>query len=362
MAALWYVLLVSMLAGYLVLDGFDLGAGALHLFLGKNQSERQLLLRAIGPHWDGNEVWLIAAGGTLFFAFPAAYAAAFSGFYLPLTLVLWLLILRGIGVEFRGHLDDPLWQAFWDVIFSVASSLLAIVLGAALGNVLRGVPLDTHGHFFVPLWTDFRTGPALGALDWYTVALALLAYAALAAHGARFLALRTEGALQARARRLGALFGWAVGPLTVFDLWATAHVRPDDAASFGRAPWALLGLGAALVGWIGGLALCARRRDGAAFLASALYLLGMFASVAIGIYPNLLPAPAGASGSLGIAATAAPEATLRAALTWWLVGMAIALVYVAATFRIFRGKVESGGGKATERDAFPAGRGLGSWR
>ena len=142
-----------MVATYVVLDGFDLGAGAIYLFAAKTNDERRQVLRAIGPVWDGNEVWLLAAGGTLYFAFPQLYASSFSGFYLPLMMVLWLLMLRAIGIEFRAHVETHLWQSFFDVIFSVSSILLAVFFGAALGNVVRGVPLDATGYFFEPLWT-----------------------------------------------------------------------------------------------------------------------------------------------------------------------------------------------------------------
>src|SRR5262245_52650597 len=169
METLWFILVAFMLVTYVVLDGFDIGTGAVHFLVGKTQNERQLALRAIGPVWDGNEVWLIAGGGTLYFAFPTLYASSFSGFYLPLIMVLWLLMLRALGVELRGHVDNPMWRSMWDVVFSGASILLAIFFGAALGNVVRGVPLRPDGYFFVPLWTDFLPGPAPGVLDIYTV-------------------------------------------------------------------------------------------------------------------------------------------------------------------------------------------------
>src|SRR5690242_21800742 len=138
MATLWFILVAFMLVMYVLLDGFDLGAGAIHLFAARDDKERRLILRAIGPVWDGNEVWLIAAGGTLFFTFPLLYASSFSGFYLPLMMVLWLLMLRGVGIELRSHVQDPLWWSFFDFVFSASSLLLAIFFGAAIGNVVRG--------------------------------------------------------------------------------------------------------------------------------------------------------------------------------------------------------------------------------
>src|SRR3954469_20481015 len=146
METTWFVIVSLMMATYVVLDGFDFGAGILHLFVAKTDLERRTVLAAIGPLWDGNEVWLLAGGGVLFFAFPRAYAAGFSGFYLPLMMVLWLLILRGVSIEFRSMEESPLWRSFWDGVFFLSSSLMAIVLGAALGNVIRGVPLDATGY------------------------------------------------------------------------------------------------------------------------------------------------------------------------------------------------------------------------
>ena len=155
MGTVWFCLVAGMLAAYVILDGFDIGVGILHLCIAHNETERRILIRSIGPVWDGNEVWLIAAGGTIFFAFPVLYASSFSGFYLPLMVVLWLLILRGVSIEFRSHVGGRIWPVFWDGVFTFSSFLLAIFLGAALGNVVRGVPLDASGHFFEPLWTNF---------------------------------------------------------------------------------------------------------------------------------------------------------------------------------------------------------------
>src|SRR5689334_19929808 len=202
METLWFVIVASMLAAYVILDGFDLGAGVIYMFAARDGRERQLVLRAIGPVWDGNEVWLLAAGGALYFAFPLLYASSFSGFYLPLMMVLWLLMLRGIGVELGSHVEDPLaWSAF-DFVFSLASVLLAVFFGAAVGNVVRGVPLGPDGYFFEALWTDFRVGPHPGILDWYTVLTGVLALVTLGVHGANYLAVKTEGEIQARSRRV----------------------------------------------------------------------------------------------------------------------------------------------------------------
>ena len=202
MGFIWFWLVAVMIVGYVVLDGFDLGVGVLHLFLARNEAERQTTLASIGPVWDGNEVWLLAGGGTLYFAFPLLYASAFSGFYLPLMIVLWLLVLRGVSLELRNHIDVGVWRALLDGVFGLASALLTIFFGAALANVLRGVPLDADGYFFLPLWTNWQPGAHPGILDWYTVIGGLVALVALTLHGALWLAIKTSGELEQRARNV----------------------------------------------------------------------------------------------------------------------------------------------------------------
>src|ERR1700731_2107312 len=200
MGFIWFWLVAGMIVAYVVLDGFDIGVGILHPFLARTEEERQISVRTIGPVWDGNEVWLIAGGGTLYFAFPWLYASAFSGFYLALMIVLWLLIMRGASIELRMHIDIGVWRSFFDGLFFASSLLLAVFFGAALANVIRGVPLRADGYFFLPLWTNWRVGPEPGILDWYTVMGGVVALVALAIHGALYLTVKTEGDLQAGAR------------------------------------------------------------------------------------------------------------------------------------------------------------------
>src|SRR4051794_11935177 len=201
METTWFCIVSVMIALYVILDGYDLGAGIVHLFVARSDGERRQVFGSIGPVWDGNEVWLLAAGGTLFFAFPALYASSFSGFYLPLMIVLWLLIGRALGLELRGHVPDAFIAEACDAVFGASGPLLCFFFGPALGNVVRGVPLEADGSFFLPLWTSFRPGPHPGVLDWYTVLCGVVALAALATHGAHYLALRAEGMVNARARQ-----------------------------------------------------------------------------------------------------------------------------------------------------------------
>jgi cytochrome d ubiquinol oxidase subunit II len=348
METLWFVLVAFMMAAYVVLDGFDLGVGALYMVLGRTEADRAIMRQTIGPVWDANEVWLLAAGGTLYFAFPALYAAAFSGFYLPLMMVLWLLIGRGLGVELRGHIPDPLGQQVCDVVFMVSSALLAIVLGAALGNVVRGVPLDADGYFFLPLWTNFLPGADPGVLDWYTVLCGEVALVALGTHGAHYLVLRTSGDINDRARGIALKGGRLLTILTVASLAGTVMVRPTILDNFRTHPIGLL-IPIIVVGSLAMMDLSVRRRrERNAFVASCAYLIAMLGGAAFSLFPVLLPSSIDPARALTIHGAASGGYAMRAALTWWIVG----LVLVAGTFRYlyrsFRGKVLAG---ASDHDA-----------
>jgi cytochrome d ubiquinol oxidase subunit II len=336
---LWFCLVALMLTVYVVLDGFDIGAGVIHLWVARSDEERRLVLRSIGPVWDGNEVWLLAAAATLFFAFPLLYASSFSGFYLPLMIVLWLLILRGISIEFRNHLQSPVWNPLWDVVFSGASLLLGVFYGAALGNVVRGVPLDEEHYFFEALWTDFRLGTDTGVLDWYTLTVGVAALAALTLHGSLWVALKTEGALNARARRAAAGVWWGVILLTVIVALLTFRVQSQVAANLSQHPWGYLFPGLALAGILSVRWFLSRKDDITAFLASCAYLVGMLTSVAFGLYPLVLPASTNPAYSLTIYNAKAADYGLKIGLAWWILGMALATGYFVYTYRHFAGKV-----------------------
>jgi cytochrome d ubiquinol oxidase subunit II len=339
METLWFILVALMLVAYVVLDGFDLGVGTIHTIVAKTGDERRAVLHSIGPVWDGNEVWLLAAGGALFFAFPKLYASSFSGFYLPLMMVLWLLMLRGVGLELRSHSENPLWQSFFEFIFSVSSLLLAIFFGAAIGNVVRGVPLNPEGYFFEPLWTDFRVGRDTGILDWYTVLTGVLALITLGVHGAHWVAMKTDGEVNARARRISGLAWWSLVLLTILSLVATLYIRPQLTGNFWLRPW----------GWIipimvaGSLVAMqyfrAKGRDLEAFLASTLYIVGMLGGAAFAMHPYLLPATTDPALSLTIYNSKTGPYSLSVGLIWWLIGMTLAIGYFIFLYRFFRGKV-----------------------
>ena len=343
METLWFCLVAVMIAGYVVLDGFDLGAGMVHLYVARTDPERRAVLASIGPVWDGNEVWLLAGGGTLYFAFPALYASSFSGFYLPLMMVLWLLILRGIAIEFRNHVESLVWQPLWDAVFSGASALLAIFFGAALGNVVRGVPLDASGEFFLPLWTNFTTGAEAGILDWYTVLIAICASLTLVVHGALWVALKTEGDVELRARRLAGRAWWLLAAFVVVITVASFQVQSHLQESFRARPWGYVFPALALAGLLG-----IKLRNGsgtglAAFLCSCGFVVGMLTSAAFGVYPDVLPSNADPARSLTVYNAAAADYGLRVGLMWFIPGMLLAAGYFVYTYRNFSGKVRPEG-------------------
>jgi cytochrome d ubiquinol oxidase subunit II len=325
MPTLWFVLLAAMLIVYAVLDGFDLGVGALHRVLARDDAERAEATEAIGPVWNGNEVWLIASGGVLFLAFPKAYAAALSGMYLGVFVLLWLLVGRGLGLELREQVDSPLWRTACDTVFWLASLGLALVLGIALGNVVRGVPLRDDGLFRLALFD---------LLNWYAVLVGVVVAGVLAAHGASFLAAYAHGPLAERARRWARRL-WLVALVLVLGLAGPTYaVREETVNGFGDHPWRLvfpvaaLAAVAAVVGW--------QRRGGwrRAFLASSAAVAAMLATTAAGLYPYVLPAREGAAG-LTVDAAAAGDYALTVALAWWSVGIVLVAAYFVVAYRLF---------------------------
>ncbi|MGH7727204.1 MAG: cytochrome d ubiquinol oxidase subunit II [Vulcanimicrobiaceae bacterium] len=317
MTALAFVVVVLMLGIYVLLDGYDLGVGAIHLFVAREDSERSAAIASIGPVWNGNEVWLLAAGGTLFALFPQVYASAFSGFYLPFMVLLWLLMFRGIAIELRGHVPSDLWRDFFDVTFTVASILLILVLGVALGNVLRGVPLDA-GHYF--------TGTFGFLLNPYALGVGLLALAALAQHGAAWIAMRVVGKPAERARtvvgRLWPIVFVLAGAVTAATFWVHSPL-PNLRAM----PWVAL---APLLSFAGLLSIWYFRLRGngrGLFGASNLFLGGMLASAAAGLYPYLLPGYPSPEDGLSALRAAPSPVTLGTVLAVVIAGLVAVGIY-----------------------------------
>lgn len=341
MTTIWFLLVAIMIAVYVILDGFDLGTGILHLYVARDDTERRTVLQSIGPVWDGNEVWLLAGGGALYLAFPLLYASGFSGFYLPLIMVVWLLILRAISIELRSHVDSPVWRPFWDVVFSGASFLLTVFLGAALGNVVRGVPLGEDGYFFTPLWTTFGVGgPELGILDWYTVTVGITATVALTFHGALWIVLKTEGAIRERALRAASLAWIPLLLLAVLVTVFTFSIQPHVPARMAAYPVLYVFPALAVVAILASRWLTRKGQELGAFLASAGFLACMLLTAVLGVYPNVLPASNDPALSLTIHNASGPPYSLRVAFFWWVPGMILVLIYTTFVYRQMRGKVQ----------------------
>ena len=345
MGFIWFWIVAIMLVAYVVLDGFDLGVGILHPLLAHSEHERQIMLKSIGPVWDGNEVWLLAGGGTLYFAFPWLYASAFSGFYLALMIVLWLLIMRGASVELRMHIDIGVWRSFFDGLFFFSSLLLALFFGAALANVIRGVPLRADGYFFLPLWTNWRVDPEPGILDWYTVIGGVVALVALAIHGALYLAVKTEGELQKRARSFVRRFWVVLFALTVISLPATITVvRADTLSNYRTYPVMFVIPLVVLLSLAGMIQFCRTQADRKAFASSCIYLSAMLVGAAGALYPRLLPSSSDPGHDITIQNALSGPHAMRVGLAWWGLGMLLAIIYFAVVYRMFRGKVSLDGG------------------
>jgi cytochrome d ubiquinol oxidase subunit II len=326
---IWFVLVGVLLLGYAVLDGFDLGAGILHLFVARTDDERRTVMRAIGPVWDGNEVWLLTAGGALFAAFPIVYATVFSGFYLALILLLAALIFRAVAIEFRDQLEGPQWRRGWDIAFAIGSAVPALLLGVAVGNVLRGLPLDASGNY---------AGGLIGLLTPFPLIVGLLTVAFAITHGGAWLTLKTTGPVAERARR-ASLIGWVA--LVVLWLIATLAGRAlagDRWEAFGN-PLAWVAPAVVIAG-LGAFPVLVRSgREGWAFLSSALGIAGMIGTMGLALYPNLVPAIDTPERSLTIARAASSDLTLTVMLAIVLVGLPLVLVYTAFVYHRFRGKV-----------------------
>jgi cytochrome d ubiquinol oxidase subunit II len=325
-------LFVAIIAGYVILDGFDLGVGILHPFAARTDEERRISLNSIGPIWDGNEVWLVVGGGVLFAAFPIVYAALFSGFYGVLMLVLLFLILRTVAIEFRSQRRSPGWRTTWDWIFSVASYALALLLGVALGNVIAGVPLSSSG--------DIVISNVLDLLKPFPLLVGVTAIAMLALHGALYLEVKTEAAMHERVRRwlpgLGAIFaalGVAVAVVMLIEDYEVVQAYKDHVwlAVFPLAAVAAFGMI-----W----RYRSKGRDAAAFFSSCAMLGLLLISAGVGMYPDLLVSTTDPAYNMTVSNAASATMTLEVMLVVAIVGIPFVLLYTAGVQYLFRGKVK----------------------
>jgi cytochrome d ubiquinol oxidase subunit II len=328
--SVWFLLVGALFTGYAVLDGFDLGVGSLHLFTRTDQ-DRRILINAIGPVWDGNEVWLVTGGGALFAAFPRVYATVFSGFYLGLILLLFALIFRAVAIEFRSKLPMPWWRRFWDGSFFAGSTFSGFLIGVAMGNLAWGVPLDAAGEYAGSFWTLLRPYPLLTGVTTVTL---------FAMHGAIYLAMKTEGELQARVRRWiqPAIIAFVIcyATTTMATLLYVPHMTDRMRANPALFPVALLSMLA--------IANIPREihhgRDFRAFLSSSAAMVTLLALFGIGMYPDLVFSSPAAEHSLNVYNSSSSIRTLRNMLIIAALGLPLVLAYTVSIYWIFRGKVK----------------------
>jgi cytochrome d ubiquinol oxidase subunit II len=325
----WFALFVLIVGGYLILDGFDMGVGILHVPVARTDHERRTLLNSIGPVWDGNEVWLVLAGGVLFAVFPLVYASLFSGFYLAFMLVLLVMILRTVAIEFRSKEASPRWRSAWDTVFWLASAGLALLLGVAFGNVLSGVPLNAEGNITIQL---------VQMLSPFALLVGVATVAMFAAHGAIYLVMKTEGELQARIERwlprlLGAFF-----VLNTLVVVAMVLFRQQITARYVEDVWPVIFPLGALLALVGAWQFVRRGQTFRAFVCSAAMIGLLIISGAIGIYPNLLISTTDAAYNLTVTNAASQDNTLVVCLIVALIGMPFVLLYTAGVYYVFRGK------------------------
>jgi cytochrome d ubiquinol oxidase subunit II len=333
---IWFFLVAVLLTAYVVLDGFDLGAGVLYPFIAKSEDERRTVRASIGPVWDGNEVWLLTGAGAVFAAFPAVYAATFSGFYLAIMLVLFGLILRAVSLEFR-HRDDG-WHGFWDFCFFAGSLVPSLLVGVALGNVIRGIPLNEAGDY---------TGTFVELLNPYSLLVGVTGLVLLVTHGASWLAVKTEGAVYERAVKWRTPLFLVCVALAVITSIATISWVPRASDNVLGSP----------VGWLFIVVLAGaliftflqQRKEGGdlrAFLGSAVIVVALAGIAAVGNYPDIIPARGTPeSTSLTVTSAASETLTLQVMLIIALIGVPLVLLYTAFVYRTFRGKVKAAPGE-----------------
>jgi len=351
MEIFWYIIIAVILVVFFVLDGYDFGTGIIHLFFAKKEKDKEVIAKSAGLFWDSNEVWLVAAGGLLFMAFPTFYASVFSGFYLPLIIVLWLIIFRAIGLEFRSQFKFQMWKDIWDTSFGVSSLLLALFFGIALGNIVRGVNLGGvengvsvyEGHyFFLPLW-DSSFSPLSetpGVIDWFTIIIGLITVVTLAIHGANWVILKTNSSINNKLKSIIFKLNIVLAALTTFSLMVWQIVNPNSLDNFINKPYLIVFPIIYFTGLFGLFFIKKIKKDSYGFALSSLLIVGGITSSLASLFPVILPSVNNVNAPLTIYNTSASEYGLSVALTWGVIGFILLLVYVIIQKRLTRGKVD----------------------
>ena len=347
----WYLIIAVILAIFFVLDGYDFGVGIIHLFLAKKEQDKVVISKAAGLFWDSNEVWLVAGGGLLFMAFPRFYASVFSGFYLPLTMVLWLIVFRAIGLEFRGKFHYQMWKDIWDKAFGISSLLLALFFGMALGNIVRGVNLGglhdvVSAHepyfFFLPLW-DSSFSPLSqtpGVIDWFTVIIGIIAVVTLAIHGATWIILKTTSTINEQLKPIITKLTITLLILTFASLGIWQFVNPNSLDNFWARPYLIIFPLVYFTGLIGLLFHQRLKKDIHRFLLSSAVIIGGITSSLASMFPVILPSTNDVHPSLTIYNTAASEYGLSVASAWGFLGILLLIFYSIIQRRLMGGKID----------------------
>ena len=356
---IWWLFVGVLLIGFALLGGFDLGVGTLLPFVGRNDAQRRVVLNAIGPTWEGNQVWFITAGGALFAAWPMVYATAFSGFYWALLLVLFALFFRPVGFEYRSKVEDPRWRSAWDWGLFVGGSVPALVFGVAFGNLLQGVPF----HFDVFL-RSYYTGNFWGLLNPFALLAGVVSLTMLVFHGAIYLQMRTEGDVAARARKAATWFGLvflaAFGLAGVWQAYGIEGFRivtmPDPGSvmtpldktvevvqgawltNFSRYPWMMVAPAAVFIGGLLALLLGRANRPGLGFVCSGTALAGVILTAGFAMFPFIMPSSTHPNSSLTAFDATSSHRTLMLMFGAVVVFLPIVLAYTGWVYRVLRGK------------------------
>ena len=326
---IWFILIGFLIIGYAILDGFDLGVGVLHLFT-KDEQERRININAIGPVWDGNEVWLITGGGALFAAFPIVYATVFSAFYLALMLVLFALIFRAVSLEFRGKVNSPRWRRAWDWAFGLGSLLPAVLFGVAIGNIVRGIPIDSTGTF---------TGNFFTLLNPYSILVGVMSLVLFTMHGAIYMTMKSEDEQKMRMKKLASAL-W-IGFVVLYTLISIFSIF--------EAKFLFEGILSNVLFWVASIVLLGAvftipvmvkaEKFGRTFLASSVTIGCMIGLMAISLYERFVPSSIDLAYSLTIYNASSTQRTLFTMLIIAIIGMPFVIGYTIIIYRVFKGKV-----------------------
>ncbi len=351
MEIFWYIIIAVVLIAFFILDGYDFGAGIIHLFFAKKEEDKEVITKSAGLFWDSNEVWLVAAGGMLFMAFPTFYASVFSGFYLPLIIVLWLIVFRAIGLEFRGQFNYQMWKDIWDKSFGISSLLLALFFGIALGNIARGVNLggvengtstyEAH-FFFLPLWNSSFSPLAEnpGVIDWFTIIIGLIAVITLAIHGANWIILKTNASIIEQLKSIIFKLNTTLLILTIFSLIVWEIVNPNALDNFVKKPYLIVFPILYLTGITGLFFVKKFKKETTSFLFSSLVIFGGISSSLASMFPAILPSSNNINPSLTIYNTTTNAYGLSVASYWGIVGLILIVFYGIIQKRLRKGKID----------------------